>query len=89
MRRHFTVPVAMLTMPFLVPVVAVDMSQARVPPARDGDVAIAQELEAARKSRSITAYDLFIERHPDHRLVDIARRERDRLADENKQAPDK
>lgn len=49
-------------------------------PARDGDVAIAQELEAARAAGSIAAYDLFIARHPDHPLAEVARDERTRLA---------
>ena len=45
-------------------------------PARDGNIAIAQELEAARKAGTVAAYDLFIARHPDHPLAEIARRER-------------
>lgn len=49
-------------------------------PARDGDVAIAQELAAARAAGSIAAYDLFIARHPDHPLAEIARAERSGLA---------
>lgn len=49
-------------------------------PARDGNIAIAEELEAARRAATLAAYDLFIARHPDHPLADTARRERARLA---------
>ncbi|WP_114953691.1 hypothetical protein [Sphingosinicella terrae] len=51
-----------------------------LPRARDGNVAIRQELEAARDSGTVAAYDLFIARHPDHPLAEIARRERQSLA---------
>ncbi len=50
-----------------------------VPPARDGDIAIRQELDAARKAATPAAYDLFIARHPDHPLSGEARREREQL----------
>ena len=48
-------------------------------PARDGNIAIREELEAARKAGTAAAYDLFIARHPDHPLAELARRERERL----------
>jgi len=51
-----------------------------IAPARDGDVAIREELCAARKAGTLAAYDLFIARHPGHRLAEIARRERARIA---------
>lgn len=44
--------------------------------ARDPDIAVAQELCAARKTATISAYDLFIARHPRHPLADTARKER-------------
>jgi hypothetical protein len=47
--------------------------------ARDGNIAIAQELDAARKAGTAEAYDLFIARHPGHPLAEVARRERERL----------
>jgi hypothetical protein len=50
-----------------------------LPPPRDGDVAVRQELEAARRARTLAAYDLFIARHPGHPLIETARRERARL----------
>ena len=53
---------------------------AQVPPARDGDVAIQEELDAARRAGSLEAYDLFIARHPGHRLATVAREERARIA---------
>ena len=46
------------------------------PRPRDGDVAIREELEAARRAGTLAAYDLFIRRHRDHPLAEIARRER-------------
>ena len=45
-------------------------------PARDGNIAIQEELDAARKAGTLEAYDLFIARHPRHPLAEIARRER-------------
>ena len=50
-----------------------------IAPARDGDIAIQQELCAARVAKTIEAYDIFIARHPQHELAEIARRERDQL----------
>ena len=49
-------------------------------PARPGDVAVREELEAARRAGTRPAYDLFLARHPDHALARVARRERARLA---------
>ncbi len=43
--------------------------------ARPGDVAIMEELTAARAAGTAEAYRLFIRRHPRHRLADIARAE--------------
>lgn len=54
-------------------------SSAGVPLPRDGNIAIREELDAARRAGTFEAYDLFIARHPDHPLADEARRERDRL----------
>lgn len=47
--------------------------------ARSGDIAIMEELEAARRLGTREAYDLFIARHPQHPLAEIARCERARL----------
>jgi hypothetical protein len=55
------------------------MQGPEIAPARDGNIAIAEELEAARKAGTIAAYDLFIARHPGHPLAQIARAERERL----------
>ncbi len=49
-------------------------------PARDGNIAIAEELCAARAKATIAAYDLFIARHPRHPLAETARKERARLS---------
>lgn len=50
--------------------------------ARDGNIAIMEELVAARKAGTVEAYDLFIARHPDHALAEVARAERERLVAE-------
>ena len=49
-------------------------------PPRDGNIAIQQELDAARRAGTLEAYDLFIARHPQHPLVETAREERERIA---------
>jgi hypothetical protein len=46
------------------------------PHPRDGNVAIREELDAARRVRTRAAYDLFLARHPDHPLAATARQER-------------
>ncbi len=53
--------------------------EAPAAPARPGDVAIKQELEAARRAGTAAAYELFIARHPGHPLEAVARRELERL----------
>jgi hypothetical protein len=50
-----------------------------LPLPRDGDIAVQEELDAARRAGTVAAYDLFIARHCDHRLTAIARRERTAL----------
>lgn len=51
----------------------------QIAPARDGNIAIQEELCAARKAGTVAAYDLFIARHPGHPLEPVARDERARL----------
>lgn len=53
--------------------------------ARDGNVAIREEFDAARKAGTVAAYDRFIVRHPDHPLAKVAREERQRLVDATKE----
>jgi hypothetical protein len=50
-----------------------------LPRPRDPNIAVREELEAARHAGTVAAYDLFIARHPEHRLAQVARRERTRL----------
>ena len=50
------------------------------PRPRDGNIAIQEELDAARRAGTAAAYDLFIARHDGHPLAGIAREERARLA---------
>jgi len=52
--------------------------------ARDGNIAIQEELDAARRAATVEAYDLFIARHPDHHLAKVAREERQQLLDQGK-----
>ena len=49
--------------------------------ARDGNIAIQEELDAARKAGTVEAYDLFLARHPKHPLATVAREERQELLD--------
>lgn len=56
-----------------------EVKSPQIAPARDGNIAIQQELCAARKAGTAEAYDLFIARHPDHALAAIARKEREEL----------
>lgn len=51
-----------------------------IAPARDGDVAIQEELCAARSAGTVNAYDLFLARHPSHPLAARAKAERAALA---------
>jgi hypothetical protein len=46
-----------------------------MPPARNPDVAVAEEYEIARRSGTPEAFELFIARHPDSALADRARSE--------------
>jgi hypothetical protein len=55
------------------------VSEKEIIPARDGNIAIQEELDAARRAGTITAYDLFIARHPQHPLAETARAERAKL----------
>ena len=57
-----------------------DVRSTDLPRPRDGDVAVREELEAARRAGTVAAYDLFLARHGGHRLAGAARRERARIA---------
>jgi hypothetical protein len=48
------------------------------------DVAVRSELEAARRAGTLAAYDLFIARHSNHQLAEVARHERAALASRQK-----
>lgn len=50
-----------------------------VPLARDADIAVREEYEAARQQRTVQALELFIARHPDHPLAGVARADLERL----------
>ena len=51
-----------------------------MPMARDHSVAVAEEYEAARRSGTLEAYELFIARHGDDPLAEQARAELKRLS---------
>jgi len=53
-------------------------------PARDGNIAIRQELDAARRARTVEAYELFLARHPRHPLAEAAKAELDALKAERR-----
>ena len=55
-----------------------------LPRPRDPNVAVQEELDAARRAGTIAAYDLFIARHGDHSLAAVARNERSRLMHANR-----
>lgn len=48
-------------------------------PARDGQIAIQQEFDAALAAGTVAAWDLFIARHPGNPLTDRAEIERAKL----------
>jgi hypothetical protein len=52
-----------------------------LPRPRDPDIAVQEELDAARRAGTLQAYDLFLTRHGDHWLAAVARRERARIAE--------
>lgn len=86
MRRHLpALLLAGLALPGSGEPAAAAMKEGRLvrstdqPRPRAGDVAIRQELDAARRAGTRAAYDLFLARHPGHALAAVARRERDAL----------
>jgi len=50
------------------------------PPARDPEVAVQEEYQAARQRGTVQALELFIARHPDSALAETARSDLRRLA---------
>ena len=59
------------------------VSPAKTAPARDGNIAIAGELCAARAKVTVAVYDLFIARHSQHPLAATARKERARIIEKH------
>ena len=51
-----------------------------LPRPRDPNIAVQEELDAARRAGTVAAYDLFLARHGDDPLAETARRERSRIA---------
>lgn len=50
-----------------------------MPPARDPQIAVAEEYEIARRRGTAEAFEMFIARHPDSALADQARSELKRM----------
>jgi hypothetical protein len=50
-----------------------------LPRPRDPNIAVQEELDAARRAGTRAAYDLFLARHGDHALAKVARAEREAL----------
>ncbi|MCD2183865.1 hypothetical protein [Rhizobium sp. GN54] len=48
-------------------------------PARDPDIAVQEEFDAARRADTVKAWELFIARHPDHPLAREAQQQLRRL----------
>ena len=63
------------------------MAESKLPLPRDGNIAIEEELCAARARATREAYDLFIARHPRHPLARLAREERDQMHTGAEKAP--
>jgi hypothetical protein len=53
--------------------------QPPLPEPRDPEIAVREEYDAAIAADTVAALDLFIRRHPDHALAELARRELERL----------
>ena len=51
-----------------------------LPRPRDGNIAVQEELDAARRAGTLAAYDMFLSRQGDHPLARVARRERAAIA---------
>ncbi len=51
----------------------------QIAPARDGNLAINEELCSARAVGTVAAYDRFLARHPQHPLAEVARIERAKI----------
>ena len=51
-----------------------------LPRPRDGNLAVQEELDAARRAGTLAAYDMFLSRQGDHPLAQVARRERAAIA---------
>lgn len=60
-----------------------NMSQQGAAPARDGNIAIQEEFDAALEANTFAAWDLFIRRHPDHPLTVMAREHLNKLIADN------
>lgn len=57
------------------------MTSSNSRPARDGNIAIQQEYDAAVEANTTKALELFIARHPDHPLTESAIEELNKISE--------
>jgi hypothetical protein len=81
MRRHIAIALLALVMAGAACAKGPNVNQAPrrstdLPRPRAPNIAVQEELDAARRARTMAAYDLFLARHGDHALAVVARRER-------------
>jgi hypothetical protein len=57
-----------------------DIRENTTPPARDPEIAVAEEYQMARQRGTVQALELFIARHPDSALAEKARADLRRLS---------
>jgi len=50
-----------------------------LPRPRDGNIAVQEELDAARRAGTVAAYDMFLSRQGNHPLAKVAVQEREHL----------
>jgi hypothetical protein len=62
------------TAPAIAPDAGPDPGPGIAAPARDGNIAIQEEFDAAQAAGTVAAWELFIARHPDHPLIPEAER---------------
>lgn len=66
--------ISALAAAFLAAGMPVLAQQETLPPPRDPDIAVQEEFAIAEAGNTVTGWELFIARHPDHRLAVEARK---------------
>ena len=92
MKRLFLIGIGTIAV-FLGPSCGVPMAQSdpdsrpAAAPARDGEIAVQEEFDAAERAGTAAAWRLFAARHPDHALARIALDRAQRLEADRVHAP--